>query len=297
MLFIGRTFCNGRNTLDYTSTDVKNINRAKIQNGIYDDVYASRNIDRGYSVVIPSDWDYDTVLRAKFQNSINAGNIDFILNQLSSIKIKRRVEGTYDWITLFEIPIKNAEDLSFERFDKYGKSKVEYEYSAVPVINDIDGNGKSVKILSEFNGFYITEKEQMFGTILDIDIETQKNRPNTVLNPASRKYAYVVSNGQSNYYGGTSSGVFIECDDNTHEFKVQEGWKYREQFMEFLQNGKSKILKYDDGRMWIISVTDTPTESTDGHPDKIKTTFNWVETDDCSSGSALFNNNFIDVDQ
>ena len=80
---------------------------------------------------------------------------------------------------------------------------------------------------------FIIEKEQAFNTILDVEIQSQKNRP--TVNTIDRKYPYVVSNGQNNYYSGSASGVFIELDYDNCQFKTKEGWKYRENLMEFFE--------------------------------------------------------------
>lgn len=297
MIFLGRTFCGARNTIDCTPTDVANINLATIKNGIYDEIYISKNTDRDYTTAIPTLWDFDTLLYATFQNNLNGGNVGFILAQVSSIKINRRVKNTFEWITLYEIPISTVDDLYFERFDKYAQSSVEYEYSLVPVINGVDGSANLNTVLSKFEGVFIIEKERAFKTILDVEIQSQKNRPNSVVNTIDRKFPFVVSNGSNNYYSGSTSGVFIELDYNTCQFKTKEGRQYREYLMEFLQNGKPKILKHGDGRMWLVSIIDNPSESDSEHPDKAVTVFNWAEIGDCKSGRDLYDNNLIDVDQ
>ena len=215
MIFLGRTFCGARNTVDCTPTNVSNINLVTIKNGIYDDIYISKNTDRNYTNTIPTLWDFDTLLYATFQNNLNGGNVGFILSQVSSIKVKRRIKNTFEWIALYEIPISTVEDLNFERFDKYCQSGIEYEYSLVPIINGVEGNSNSNTVLSQFEGIFIIEKERAFKTILEVEIQSQKNRPNAIVNTIDRKYPYVVSNGQNNYYNGSASGVFIEMDYDT----------------------------------------------------------------------------------
>lgn len=297
MIFLGRTFCGARNTLDCTPTNVDNINLITIRNGIYDETYASRNTDRNYETTIPATWDYNTAIHAYFENNLNGGNVGFILSQVSSIKVKRRVLNTFEWVTLFEIPVSSIEDLYFERFDKYAQSGVIYEYSLVPVINGVEGTAYNNSVLSEFDGIFIIEKDRAFNTFVEVDMQEQKNKPNAVINTIDRKYPYVVNNGQNNYYSGTVSGAFIQFDHDVCQFKVDKGWEYREDLMDFLQNGKPKILKHYDGRMRLISIVDNPTESASEHPDKAVTTFNWVEIGDYKSNRDLYDNNFIDVDQ
>ena len=297
MIFLGRTFCGARNTIDCTPTNVANINLITIKNGIYDEIYLSNNTSRTYTTSIPTGWDFDTALHATFQDNLQGGNVGFTLDQVSTLRVKRRELGTFDWTLMFEIGISTEEDLHFERFDRYLQSNVEYEYLVVPVLNGVEGTAYTNSTLSQFEGMFIIEKEQAFNTILDVEIQSQKNRPNSTVNTIDRKYPYVVSNGQNNYYSGSASGVFIELDYDNCQFKTKEGWQYREQLMEFLQNGKPKILKHDDGRMWLVAIVDNPSESASEHPDKVTTTFNWVEIGDCKSGTDLYDNNFIDVDQ
>lgn len=295
MIFLGRTFCSARNTLDCTSTNVKDITSMKLQNGIFDEAYISRNADRTYTITIPSTWDFKTLLHATFVNNLNAGNVDFILSQVSAVRVKRRIKGTYDWITLYEIPISVIEDLNFERFDKYCQSTLEYEYSIVPIIDNAEGTSTVNSIKSEFDGIFFIEKYQTFSTILDINIQTQKNKPSAIVNTLDRKYPYVVNNSQNNYYTGTISATFIEQSEDC-ELKIDEGWQYRQEFMNFLQDGKPKIIKNEDGKIWLATIIDNPSEQPDGHPQKVTTSINFVEIGDATSKEDLYDNNFIDLD-
>lgn len=296
MIFLGKTFCGARNTIDRTSTNVSSIDSFKIKNGIYDDLYISKNTNRIYETTIPTVWNFDSLLYATFENSLNAGNVDFTLDQVSSIRIKRREKGTFNWITLFEIIISDENDFYFEKFDRYARSNIEYEYASIPVLNGVEGLSYNNSVLSEFEGLAIIEKEVAFKTILEVNLQSQKNRPNTIVNTIDRKFPFVVSNGMNNYYSGSANGLFVETDYTTGQFKTENGWAYRDQLMEFLQNGKPKILKHYDGRMWLVAIVGDPSEQVDGHPDKVITYFEWVEVGDCNSSRDLYDNNFIDVD-
>lgn len=295
MIFLGRTFCSARNTIDCTSTNVAKVNLFTIKNGIYDDLYLSKNASRAYITTIPATWDFDTLLYATFQNALNGGNVNFTLDQVSSVRVKRRKKNTFDWITLFEIPIASEADFHFEKFDKYVRSNIEYEYLVTPVLNGIEGTSFSNSVLSEFEGIFIIEKERAFKTILEVQIQSQKNRPNAIVNTIDRKYPFVISNGMNNYNSGSMSGMFAEIDFNTGEYNTKDGWQYREQLMDFLQNGESKILKNDDGRMWLVAIVGDPSEQVDGHRYKVITSFDWVEVGDSESNQDLYDNNFIDV--
>ena len=103
-----------------------------------------------------------------------------------------------------------------------------------------------------------------------------------------------VSCGGANYYSGSASGTFIALDIKNHSWKVDDGVNYRQKLMAFLCNGKPKILKYRDGRIWIIGITDNPSESEQNHPDKIQTSFSWTQIGEANDFDDLYYNGFID---
>lgn len=298
MIFLGTTFCAGRNSLDATATKINaNINskNIKLQNGIYDDIYISKNINREYSTIIPSVWDYDTILYAQFKGNLNAGNVDFILDTVSAFRIKRRLANTSEWITIHEFPITNINDLRFEKYDRYVQSNHTYEYLLAPIINGIEGNSYLKTATPKFDGIFLVDKENRYGTLLDITLDTQKFKPSNVINTIGRKYPYVVSNGLSNYYKGSVSGIFIQYQGDQLGFDIENALTYRKNLNEFLYNGEPKILKNEDGRAWMISIIGELDETVEGHKEKIRTKFNFVEIGDINSNMDLYNNNFIDV--
>lgn len=295
ILFLGRTFCGSRNSLDYTATSLNNINHVIIKEGIYDDLYITKNIDTEMSIPYQEkEWDFDTILNAHFNGDLEAGNISIVLEQVSSMKLKRRQIGTNSWVTLYEFPIYDEDDINFSYIDKYVKAKVEYEYAIIPIINNNEGNYNINNIKTWFDGIFIVDKKNNYSTRLNIDISTQKNKPTTVVNTLGRKYPFVIQNGENNYYSGSVTAEFYKNKNNC-DFDIENSYIYREEFMDFLYNGKPKLLKNDDGRMWMISVIDSSPENKDTHPDKISTSFNFTEIGDSNSQIDLYSNNFIDV--
>ena len=293
-------------------TDIDGIDFVMLTNAVYDEFYADNKLN-AYSKAIPSDWDFDTIMHAYFDGDLHAGNVDYYSQEVEFLRIKRRIKGTYDWITLFEVPINDANDFKFERFDKYARSHTEYEYAMVPVIRNIEGgsdleeNHYISEVLSEFDDVFLVERDVSYHSQIEVVWSTAKNRPTVVVAPVNRKYPYVFGNGNQNYYTGSISAIWIElesiCDltrittwEDAWGMVYKDGWKYRDGLMEFLCNGRPKILKMPDGRMWMVSIIDSPTESITLHNDAPTTSFQWTEVDSCESGMALYENDFIDVD-
>lgn len=292
-------------------TNINGIDFMVLTNAIFNELYVSTRYD-DFGSEIPA-WDYDTIMHAKFNGNLHAGNVDYYPEEVEFMRIKRRIKGTYEWVNLFEIDIEKAEDFKFERFDKYARGNTTYEYAMVPVIRQIEGgkdkegNINICEVKSEFNDVFISEKDVSFHSQVEVTWNTAKNHPTLVVAPINRKYPYVFGNGNANYYSGSLSAVWVELDklceltndmswDDAYGMVWQNGWEYRNRLMGFLCNGKAKILKMPDGRMWMVAITETPTESVSLHNNTPTTTFQWVEIADCESGADLYDNDFITAD-
>lgn len=296
MIFMGRAFAGHRYTLDPTPTDVSYISIVTLFNGIYDTFLASRNITKPYGAeLIPNPWDFDTIMYALFHGNLHAGNVEYTEQQVSDIRVKRRKKGTYDWITLFDVPIEKREDFKFQRFDRYARSNTEYEYALIPVINGIEGNINTNTVKSQFDGFCILDRDELYYSILKNSFTSQKNQSSTTVATIGRKYPYVFNASKNNYYAGSVTGIFMSYDPSTCNFDTDKGAIYRHDMMDFLCNGEPKILKHKDGRMWLVSIINYPTEVTGESDYTPQTTFEWVEIANCESSNDLYENNFIDV--
>ena len=297
MIFLGTTFCGGKYTFDYTPTYINNINSILLQNGIFDELFITKNIVYSYTIDIPQTWDFDTILHALFNGNLHGGNVEYTADQVSSIRVKRREKGTYEWITLFDVPINTRDDFTFERIDKYARSEVEYEYALIPVMNLTEGNLNINTIKSTFDGIYIIEKDTSFGTVLDINYGVQRNQESKAITTLGSKYPYVISNGNSNYDAINLSATFIEYDEINKVWKTKrEGFDYRKRLTDFFTNGKVKILKMPHtGEIWMVKVNDAITNQSAGHLEKITTAVNFTEVGDVNSSNDLYDNNFINV--
>ena len=111
--FLNYNYFSDGNALSTPPSIVDNITNIRIQNAIFNHFNITKNINTPVSSTIPTLWDYDTIFNADFNGTLNAGNVDFIAEQISAIKIKRRVQGEFNWLTIQTIPINSVEDLTF----------------------------------------------------------------------------------------------------------------------------------------------------------------------------------------
>lgn len=294
MALLSGMFCGDNHSFDYTPTAVSEIKTINLYNGTYDELFASKNTSMSYDESSKV-WDFDTVLYAKLQNSLFGGNVLFTSDTVNEVRIKRRKKGTYDWDTIFQIDIKTNDDFKFERFDRYARGNTEYEYTLVPVLSTIEGNLNTSSIISDFEGYYLLDKETIHHIFLNTSLSYQRNQNSTTLSTLGRKYPFHVSNGNNNYTSGELQATFIDMGED-NDLNTVDGWKYREEIDNFLTNGKPKILKDDQGKMWMIAIVDNIPQDFSEHWNMPIHTITWTEIGNCDDTADMYDNNFIDID-
>lgn len=290
MYFCGQTFYRDIKSSKSALVDITNLNSITLDNGIYDDLFVTKN----YNMVITNsnkEWNFDTVLHAIFNNNLLAGNIEFALNTISSIRIKQREKGKFDWITIYDIPINSIEDLNFVRTYKYCKGNTNYEFAVLPVLNNtIEGNMSVVECESKFTGAYLMERDSSIQMVINFESTQQRNHSSTTIQTLGRAKPFYITNGMSNYESGSVNVVFIQfdnCEPNT-----KTGAKYRKNIYDMLTNKKPKILKFDDGRTYIVGIIEAISQSSD--VDIPISTITWTEIADIDSEEDLYENGFLD---
>lgn len=286
MIFLGYSFAGGIYSLDSTPSRNTISNTITVGDGQFDALLGSRKSINAEDLT-NAKWDFDTILRAMFNGNALAGNIDYAISEIDSLRLKRRKKGDLDWILLAEKNVIEESDLSMSYDDKTAGIG-EYEYAVVPVIGGVEGSFFSNSVESKFNGMFIADATGIYGTDLEISCNSQTNQPTSVVVTLARKYPYIIHNPTIGYESGSASGFFVEKSNG--EYDIKGGMEYRRQLDRFLTNGLPKILKIDDGRMWLVDITSSNiTKENKGHEDFISTSFEWTESGDYNNYDDLFN--------
>lgn len=295
--FIGYNFYSDGNALDPTPTDINNIAYTKIQNGIFDHFNVSRDTSFDYSSIIPTDWDINTLMNADFAGNVSAGNVGQLATGITSIRVKRRIKGTFDWITIREIPVSKPEDLSFVITDNLNAYNVEYEYAYVPVMEDVEGSYIIESILSKFEGVFICDVDTVFKFYAGVEYDTNDAIQQVgVFQPFNRKYPIVVSNSVMQYQtGGVGGWILPEDYEDTHVFDRSKIVKEKEVLLNFLMNKKPKILKDMNGNNWLVYFTGNPSVTYDNNYGQgmLKVSAQWTEVGDPNDKTDLYENGLI----
>lgn len=293
MIVLGANFYNDDDALNFTVPSQTDVTKISLQHMEADELYMTKNTDYDLST-IPEGWDYDTILHAWFDNTLTAGNVNYTVSEISSLRLKRREVGTYnDWITIAEFPVSSVDDFLITYIDRYVGTGIEVEYMLIAVSGNAEGSYNNNTIYSEYEGILIAEKDTAYRAFIYDYVSSERNQLSSVVVPLKGKYPFVIKNGDTNYTSGQVHAGFFPLDgcEINHDYLMST--KYREALTDFLTNGKPKLLKLDDGRSWIVNIVDNVGHSADGPI--LYTDFNFVQTGDALSSQDLYYANLIDV--
>lgn len=226
-----------------------------LSNAIVDDVYITSDVDN-IQTAMPDGWDFNTIANAQFKDeSIAAGNMSFAAAHTSVVHIKRRIEGAQDWTLLATIPISSAKDFEFIFYDRTARCGYTYQYSIVPIVDGYESSMQTGSIESKFKGLFILDADGGLHSVVKANIGsvTRHQAGQTVPLYGSR-YPYYVRNGCTNYDGGNVTAAFVYFDKTTCTLDFEHAIRDTETAVEFLADGKAKIIKHEDGRMWVANI-------------------------------------------
>ncbi len=304
MMFLGATFlCGDAMSVPCTPTNIDHINYVEIGNGEFDDLYITKDTSAMLTEKPPENWDFDTILHAKFDGNTLAGNVEWSVNTVSTLLIKRRKVGEFQWITLMTNQITTADDFNVKFKDVTGTDSVRYEYAAVPILNGTEGNYSYTDVTCKNRFLVIADEDEIWSTVAtDGFCDAVSNVPSSTIVTMNDRYPTVIRNTDANYETVTVTANFVpttideetgcihlKIDSNAHDVYA----RYSKQFKEFLNNGKTKLVKNIDGRAWLCYVTTPPTDSADGNYLNRKLSFEVTELGSIESEEDLYDAGFI----
>ena len=294
MLFCGSGFAGGELACALTPTGLENINYVELKNGIYDDLYISKATDFELTAKCPEEWDFDTILWAKFNHTTNAGNVDWNLETTSHIILKSRPEGRFKWKTIAVKETKSIEDFVLNYPDYLVASGQTMEYALVPILYGMEGDYATTFATPKYTKMFLIEDQIVWGTeITDGFCDTTRNLPSSTVELLNSRYPLFIRNTIANYDTGSCKGSFVPLDETSCEFTYEESQdyqriKYKRDFMDFICDGIPKILKLPDGRLWLVQVTPSPSDAANGTYNDRQISWNWVEIGNVNSESDLY---------
>lgn len=295
--FLNYNFFSDINALDNAPSNVESINNVKLTNAIFEHFNVTQNINTEVNTNIPTAWDYDTILDANFENNLNAGNVDFLVEQISAIKIKRRVQGTFDWLTLTTIPINSVNDLNFVFNDLLNKHGVQYEYAFVPIIENVEGNYIIDTVFSQFNGVFIGDAQNIYKFLYEVAYgSNSRNQQVGIFEVLGQQYPVFVANGSLSYESGSVTATILNDDfETTGVINRTAITQQKDIIKDFLTNKKAKILKDWNSNEWLCIVNSNinVTYKSNYGMGIPSIQFDWTQIGDASNQQDLYKNGIL----
>ena len=294
---------NHTHVIEYALTDLL------LADGIFDKVDITTDTSIDYTTEKPPQFTYNTLLDADFNENLNGGSSDIVLNQVSAVVIKRKESASSKnlWTTIYRKKIKSLDDLKIQYKDYMTPAFVEQTYALVPIMADgTEGGYIEINTTPKWNGTFITDGTETFKLVSSViyDSFTQNVSIGT-FSPIGKQYPTVVQNATTNYRSGTISTNIIGTNtkDNTNTFydnrTLNRGDIVKEtnDFVRFLTNGKSKIMVDWNGNIILFKVNSTPSIVYNANFGNGKTTvqFSFVEQGKYDNQQDLIDNNLITI--
>lgn len=249
MSFITRFgFGNGMPFLDRCDTQ-KKINSLYVSNGIYDEIKIDETLDSVNSIN-KEDWGMDTAFDARFQNSLQAGNLSMSGDmKIQKIRFKRRKVGDLSWETMIDYPFSDDVE-NYDLEDFYIYCGYNYSYTLVPVVQSTEGIGVTNNIVPIYKSLFLTGRNGNGDLVnypirFDLNLtDISLNEDKTVVKTLSSQYPAILC-GSSKFMSGSLGFDLISsnCEENSGKVDFAKENSYREGFEEFIHAGKPMLIR------------------------------------------------------
>lgn len=210
--------------------------------------------------------------------------------EVASVVISRKESSKRDWTDVYTIKVSSIKDLTFDLLDIVTKSGTEYSYNIelmssdgiMPIESQMFEN-----IKFKFEGLFIGNFSKCYVAGTNFKTETKRNTNVEYVNTLSGKYPYRVSNADTDYITGTSSGLFLKLSANRRSFEPDCNHSFSDEVLDFLCDGSNKILKTHDSQMWCVSIDSNPSKVYSDYHGMNSIQFAWTEIEQLPTSGML----------
>lgn len=261
-----------------TINPIGSIYRIELTDSIIDEVEVRERTDLIYSST-KEEWTYDTLLLAKFQNNLEAGNISLGGMLVEKIMLKKRRVEDLVWQDLISYTIQDGVNV-YQFVDRLVEAGTEYEYAILPIgEGNFEGQYNVDRIVAEFEGTYICDKDNIFRLLYNLEYGDIENIISSSVIETFAQYP-VVSYGNLDYRQGSIQCLLLsDVTVDSGDIDLAQEKMLRKQVMQFLKNKKPKILKDNSGNYLMIAIIGSPKEipNNDLAQQIYNISFDWVE--------------------
>ena len=300
MYLMNYNFLTDKSTIDPSPAYIPMANGVQLTNAIFNSFDLSSNGSMAYSTTIPSEWDSSTIMQTNFNGNVNAGNVDYSTQDLAGVRIKRRIKGTFAWITLYDVAMESASGLAFTKYDLLNQHGVTYEYAFVPYLNDNTECAYIIKeVDSTLDGVFVCSPGSIakFYGGLSYGTGSMANKTD-IFEPLGSQYPVVVSNANTQYYSGSLTATAMTYNQLMNDkFDRYSTSQYLQLLMKFITDKSTKIIKDWNGNLWLAAIVDNAQVSYNNNVGMGigDVSFNFVEIGSAQDQNTLEMNGFINA--
>ena len=230
-----------------------------------------------------------TYMTYEIENNPYRGGIEITLTgtaeslgTVTGINVTRRNKKKAGWNDVFSKVVSSVNDLTFQLFDMTSLSGQTYAYTFNVMAGDRILESETTDYVDcWFNGLFVGNSERQFVAGSNFKTEVKRNTQVAYITTLSGRVPYRVSNANTNYTTGSSSGLFLEVTEDKKKFIPDYDHAYSDSVVDFLSDGTGKVLKTHDGQIWYISVDDSiSTPNNEGYLGMNSVAFSWTEIGD-----------------
>lgn len=300
MYLMKYNFLTDKSAIDPSPAYIPMANGVQLTNAIFNSFDLSSNGSMSYSTTIPSEWDSSTIMQTNFNGNVNAGNVDYSTQDLAGVRIKRRIKGTFAWITLYDVAMESASGLAFTKYDLLNQHGVTYEYAFVPYLNDNTECAYIIKeVDSTLDGVFVCSPGSIakFYGGLSYGTGSMANKTG-IFEPLGSQYPVVVSNANTQYYSGSLTATAMTYNQLMNDkFDRYTTSQYLQLLMKFITDKSTKIIKDWNGNLWLAAIVDNAQVSYNNNVGMGigDVSFNFVEIGSAQDQNTLEMNGFINA--
>lgn len=203
--------------------------------------------------------------------------------QYDKIVVSREIKDTGDYLKLKTINKGSLSMDSAKIYDYYALPNTTYTYRVVLFNGDNVAATYYNVITHEFDGVCIADAYGSYNAIaFDKKYPINKNDRVNVVEPMDAKYPTAIRNNSLDYDSGSVTATYAYIDKCEPDFA--NNTEYSRTIRHWLNNGRTKLLKYYNGECWLVDVSGVTDDEPKGN-DVIVTSFNWTEVGNAKDNS------------
>lgn len=262
------------------------LNYVELTNGVYQCWDLTNDVDLPFSLDKPN-WTNDTVMNCNFKDNINAGNINYNIDEIEKIEVTKKYinkKAKSDYF-VYGKNVAEEKDIEFETYDNFISNNSIINYSLLLYVKNKEMvliEQKEVDIV--FNSCFISDRYSIFKLYSAVEYSSNtQNVPVSIQQLIGKKYPIVIKNAKTNYESGQISFLVLgENFDITKKVNRADVVAQKEEIVDFLTNGLTKFYSDWNGNTKIISIGGSPTFSYNSSYGNgvLSITFDYVEQGD-----------------